>query len=118
MRGDEARVVDSFCEWLEREGWDTSREVDGADVVASRATERLIAEAKGRTESLGLDVDTLYGQLLRRMPSEDDPGLRFAVVVPEEGVNSARRVVDRVRDLLKIDIFAVSESGDVRRIAA
>src|SRR4051794_5503992 len=63
--GDEARVVDAFCRWLEAEGWSTTPEVEFADALAERGSERLYIEAKGRTSSAGLDVDTLYGQLLR-----------------------------------------------------
>jgi len=61
-----------------------AREVEFADVYAERGVERLYAEAKGRTAAIGLDVDTLYGQLLRRM---NNPGtttryriLRFTAV--------------------------------------
>jgi hypothetical protein len=78
MIGDERRVVDAFCSHLESEGWSTSREVDFCDVVAERGPDEILyAEAKGRTKAIGLDVDTLYGQLLRRMPIADDrPALR------------------------------------------
>jgi hypothetical protein len=69
MVGDEARVVQAFCVWLAEHGWHTQLEVH-VDVVADRGNQRLYAEAKGRTAALGLDVDTLYGQLLRRMPTD------------------------------------------------
>jgi hypothetical protein len=42
--------------------------------------ERLHLEAKGRTTSAGLDVDTMFGQLLRRMTDET---ARHGVVVPD-----------------------------------
>jgi hypothetical protein len=67
MHGDEKRVVDAFVAWLQNEGWTAEKEVNFADVFARRGDERLYAEAKGRTSEIGLDVDTLYGQLLRRM---------------------------------------------------
>lgn len=41
--------------------------MDFLDIYAERGQERLYAEAKGRTSEIGLDVDILYGQLLRRM---------------------------------------------------
>jgi hypothetical protein len=50
---------------------------------AERDGDTLYAEAKGRTSLVGLDIDTLYGQLLRRMPL-DESNARFAVVVPVE----------------------------------
>src|SRR5215211_1360099 len=63
MVGDEARVVQAFCVWLVEHGWETQLEVEHVDVVANRAEQRLYAEAKGRTSAVGLDLDTLYGQL-------------------------------------------------------
>ena len=103
-------MVASFCAWLEREGWTVQREVEWADVVAVRAGSTLVAEAKGRTSSAGLDVDTAYGQLLRRMTTED-PGTRYAVVVPTEALNAVLRVPHRIRAQLKIDVYEVSDSG-------
>ncbi len=47
----------------------------------ARGDERLFAEAKGRTAAMGLDIDTMYGQLLRRMPPQAT-SVRFAIVVP------------------------------------
>jgi hypothetical protein len=85
MRGDEIRVVDAFCQWLETEGWHVQREVDWVDVAAERHGQRLYAEVKGRTASPGLDVDTAYGQLLRRM-KEDAEGAVFAMVVPQAAI--------------------------------
>jgi hypothetical protein len=73
MRGDERRIVDAFAAWLEAGGWQVRREVDFCDLVASRKRETLYVEAKGRTAAIGLDVDTLYGQLLRRMPIARTP---------------------------------------------
>lgn len=117
MRGDEARVVAAFCAWLERDGWRVQREVDFCDVIAERDGERLYAEAKGRTSALGLDVDTMYGQLLRRMPLLDDPVGSFAVVVPTEAVKAALRVPPRVREALRVRVFAVDEDGGVAEVS-
>ena len=55
------------------------------DVVAHRGNETIYAEVKGRTKSRsGAGLDTLYGQLLRRMPAEEagERNVRFAVVIP------------------------------------
>lgn len=57
MRGDEERVIASFCAWLESEGWSVEREISFVDVLARRDCVSLYAEAKGRTTSPGLDVD-------------------------------------------------------------
>lgn len=115
MRGDEARIVRTFTRWLEQQGWEDIRtEVEWCDVVALRDGVTLFAEAKGRTTAIGLDVDTLYGQLLRRMPQDPDPTVRFAVVVPAgSGAQSALRVPARLRNALGIDVYSVSVDGDV-----
>jgi len=118
VRGDEERVVRAFCAWLREHGWTVEREVKYTDVVARRGDERLYAEAKGRTAAIGLDVDTLYGQLLRRMPNEAVGEARFAVVVPEEAVAAALRVPDRVRELLQVSAFAVRADDAVRLVSS
>lgn len=115
MRGDEVRIVDAFCSWLEGQGWAIRREVEFVDVLAEKDGERIYAEAKGRTTAPGLDIDTLYGQLLRRMPPEEVGTARFAVVVPSGSVHLAERVPSRVRDLLRISIFTVDEQGNVEQ---
>ena len=116
MRGDEERVIAAFCQWLRDRGWVPEREVGFADVVAARGEERLVAEAKGRTQAVGLDVDSCYGQLLRRISDEGDPCTRYALVVPEAGRAAALRVSPRVRALLGITVYVVSDSGQVDEI--
>jgi hypothetical protein len=115
-RGDEARIVQAFCAWLEGEGWQVEREVAFVDVVATRDGVRLYAEAKGRTTSPGLDVDTMYGQLLRRMPADDLESHHFAVVVPDVALPAALRVPQRVRTLLGIKVFAVDANNQVAEV--
>ena len=105
----------AFCDWLTHQGWTVTREVDFVDVLAERAGERLLAEAKGRTASPGLDVDTMYGQLLRRMAPPDEH-VRYAVVVPDSAMAAAARVPAHVRDLLRIDVYAVSEAGEISQV--
>jgi hypothetical protein len=70
-------------------------------------------------EPPGAGLDTLYGQLLRRMPAEEvgDPNTRFAVVVPTGAEAAALRVSRRVRDLLRIDVYAVSDDRQVEKLA-
>ncbi|MEM5406203.1 hypothetical protein [Paraburkholderia unamae] len=117
MRGDEKRVVDAFCAFLISEGWSVRTEANHVDVVATRNGHHLYAEAKGRTGKNGpLDVDTLYGQLLRRMPDAEVGRARFAVVVPEEMLRAAARVPSRVRALLNIEIYSVTDGNEVNRL--
>src|SRR3954447_12470608 len=104
-------VVPAFRRWLETEGWETETETGFVDVVARRGTETIYAEVKGRTKSRpGAGLDTLYGQLLRRMPAEevDNSTTRFAVVIPAGAETAALRVPKRVRDVLRIDIYSAS----------
>jgi hypothetical protein len=114
VRGDELRVVDVFAAWLKSEGWEVRREVEFVDIMATRNGEILYAEAKGRTAAVGLDVDTMYGQVLRRMRDES-AGARYAVVVPTEAVTAALRVPAWVRDLLAVAVYEIAETGAVRR---
>jgi len=109
-------VVPAFRRWLEAQGWTTEAEKGYIDVVARRGNETIYAEVKGRTKGRpGAGLDTLYGQLLRRMPATevDDSGTRFAVVVPAGSEAAALRVPSRVRELLRIDVYVVSDEGDV-----
>ena len=96
--------------------WTVETEKDYIDVVAQRGAEKLLAEVKGRTKSgRGGGIDSLYGQLLRRMPAEEvgEATTRFAVVVPDSSEKAALRVPKRVRDALRIDIYTVTDSGQV-----
>lgn len=113
MIGDEARVVEAFCAWLEARGWSVEREQAFVDVLATRGADRIFAEAKGRTTSPGLDVDTLYGQLLRRLPGDAVGRDVFAVVVPDVAVRFAERVPAEVRAALNIHVYGVAENGAV-----
>jgi hypothetical protein len=113
---DEARIVRAFSQWLEADGWKVETEKEYIDVVAERGDERLLAEVKGRTTSRpGAGVDTLYGQLLRRMPPEEvgEARTRFAVVVPDSARPAALRVPKRVRDALRIDVYTVGDDDHV-----
>ncbi len=106
-------VVRAFRGWLESAGWTVETEVDHCDVVATRGPERLYAEAKGETASRGLDVDTLYGQLLRRMRDEDGEETRYGVVVRPDCQPHALRVPEAVRRVLRIDVYSVARDGGV-----
>ena len=87
-------------------------EVGWADIVATRDGDTLFAEAKGTTASAGLDVDTAYGQLLRRM--RDDEATSYAIIVPRKAVSSALRVPDHVLTKLSASVYSVDGDGTVR----
>lgn len=103
----------AFVEYLRARGWDVLTEnIDFTDVVARRGAETIVAEVKGHTTSAGLDVDTLYGQLLRRMTNPNEE-TRYALVVPDSMRGVVERVPASVRDLLDIDVWLVDESSQV-----
>ena len=110
--GKESEVVKVFADWLVGQGWSVHTEVAGVDVVAERDGEHLVAEAKGITSSPGLDIDTGYGQLLRRMT--DLGRTSYAIVVPEKLVRVASRVPAEVRTQLNIRLFGVDMDDLVR----
>ncbi len=110
--GREHEVEAVFVRWLEGAGWEVTTQRDYADVVAERAGERLVAEAKGITSSAGTDLDTLYGQLLRRMTPSDDV-TRYAVVVPDRLIPVALRVPAVVREQLNIRVYGVAMDDTV-----
>ncbi|MFF3457859.1 hypothetical protein ACFYXH_26755 [Streptomyces sp. NPDC002730] len=113
---DEDRVTDAFRRWLVAEGWTPVAPTDpDADIEAIRGVERLIGEAKGRTTDRGTDTGIAYGQLLRRMigGSRDT---RYAIIVPTSSVWHAERVPATVRDLLRIDLYEVTDDGAVKQL--
>lgn len=117
-RGDERAVVEGFAAWLTGQGWSVRFEENWWDICADYGDQHMYVEAKGKTSSPGLDVDTAYGQLIRRMPAEDDPSVSYALVVREEpkSVRAALRVPIRVRRVLRIRVFAVADTGHVREL--
>lgn len=118
MIGDETVVVDQFAAWLSAGNWKVDREVDFIDIVAERDGLRLLADASGGGEAPGVDLDIDYGQLLRRMPEEDDPGIQYAIVVRDEprSVRDVLRVPEWVREMLRIALYAVADNGAVRQL--
>lgn len=111
----EAAVEAAFVRHLLERGWDVSTDkADHVDVVARRGAEHIVAEVKGTTASAGLDVDTAYGQLLRRMVDRSE-GTRFAIVVPESARRAALRVPADIRKRLDIDVWIVNDFGTVEQ---
>jgi hypothetical protein len=113
----EAEVQAAFVLHLIERGWDVRTDnPDYTDVIAKRGAERLVAEVKGDTSSPGLDIDTAYGQLLRRM--DGDEMTDYAVVVPERARAAALRVSESVRRRLNVTVFVVDDLGRVHRMEA
>ena len=112
-RGSEAPVEAAFKHWLVDQGWALIDDAASwADVIAERDGERLVGEVKGHTgSSTGLDVDTMFGQLLRRMT----PGAAtvWAVIVPTRSLNAVLRVPLEVRQRLAIRVFEVRDNDEV-----
>jgi hypothetical protein len=115
---DEDRVTDAFRTWVLTQGWTPVPPTDRwTDLEAVRGSERLICEAKGRTSEKGIDTDIAYGQLLRRM-THDQPGTRYALVVPSSSVKAAERVPAQVRERLRIDVYEVTDDNQVRQLTS
>ena len=116
MSGDEARLARDFSGWLSSQGWVVRTDTEFVDIVAEKDGRRLYVEVKGATAAPGLDVDTAIGQLVRRMPSEADQSVSFALVVRDEpgSVDAAGRAPQRILDLLGMALYAVDEDGGVR----
>lgn len=112
-RGSEAPVERAFKLWLQQEGWRLINDTGSwADVIAERGNERLIGEVKGHTgSSTGLDVDTMFGQLLRRM--EPGKATTWAVIVPTRSLRAVLRVPLQVRQVLGIRVFEVQDDDTV-----
>jgi hypothetical protein len=116
-KGGELIIQNLFENWLVGRGWTLAAERGWVDVDAQHPDgRRLLAEVKGPTSSPGLDVDTAYGQLLRRTGEVALPKTRFGIVVPESSLKAALRVPERVRQVLAVDVFAVSSSELVQQI--
>ena len=110
----EPEVQDAFAKYLIEHGWEVKTDNDDyTDVIAWRGDELLVAEVKGTTSAPGLDVDTAYGQLLRRMRDRPET-VRYALVVPDSARMSALRVSDEVRRRIGIDVWTVDEAGNVQ----
>lgn len=111
----EAEVRARFANYLQENGWDVPPTPRGdfpdVDAAHRETGVRLVAELKGHTGSKGTDVDTLYGQLLRRMGPEPDPATRYALVVPETLRWHVERVPEHVRAALRIEVWLVSDDG-------
>jgi hypothetical protein len=112
-RGSEAPVELAFKHWLEIEGWRLIDEAGSwADVIAERGDERLIGEVKGYTGgNTGLDIDTMFGQLLRRMTP--DAATTWAVIVPTRSLTAVLRVPADVRRRLGVRVFEVRDDDKV-----
>jgi hypothetical protein len=112
-RGSEAPVELAFKRWLQATGWTLINEPGSwADVIAERGKERLVGEVKGHTTgNTGLDMDTMFGQLLRRM--KPGAATTWAVIVPTRSLTTVLRVPLEVRRTLGIRVFEVRDDDEV-----
>ena len=107
-----------FAGWLSSQGWVVRTDTEFVDIVGEKDGRRLYVEVKAATTAPDLDVDTAIGQLVRRMPSEPDQAVSFALVVRDEppSVEAAGRAPQRILDLLGMALYAVDEDGGVRQL--
>ena len=112
----EAEVQAALVAHLLERGWDvTTENADFTDVVARRGVERIVAEVKGHTSAADTDLDTAYGQLLRRM-TDANADATFVLAVPEVHGTAAARVPVTVRRVLGIEVWLVPEVGSLHRM--
>jgi len=111
-------VARDFAGWLSSQGWVVRTDTEFVDIVAEKDGRRIYVEVKAATTAPDLDVDTAIGQLVRRMPSEPDQAVSFALVVRDEppSVEAAGRAPQRILDLLGMALYAVDEDGGVRQL--
>ena len=113
MHMTEKQVEKAFAAYLRGDGWDVStKNRDYVDLLAKRGAEVIVAELKGHTSSPGLDVDTGYGQLLRRIDPQVS-GVRYALVVPASMRYHVTRVRKGVRARLGVELYVIEDDGAV-----
>ena len=117
--GSQATVIEIFSNWLADQGWECEKLPPRGDYPAIDARHpdgrRLVVEAKGFSRDAGADLDSGYGQLLRRMKGEPDTA--YALVVAKTVVRFAQRVPPEVRSGLGISVYTVDANGNVELVA-
>lgn len=109
----ESEVEAALVAHLLERGWDvTTANPDHTDVIARRGAELIIAEVKGHTSDAGTDLDTGYGQLLRRM-TDANADATFVLAIPESLRAAAARVPARARRKLGVEVWLVPDVGPV-----
>lgn len=107
----EAAVNSIFAAWLESQGWMVDRSAFDADIVARRGETELRVEVKGDASDRGIDEDTSYGQLLRRMVPNAQ--VQYALVGHSGAMDLLERVPAFVRWRLGVGLYEVTDDGHV-----
>jgi hypothetical protein len=103
----------AFLAWTDTNGLTPQPRRDHEDAVMADDYGVVTAKAKSATSSVGLDIDTTFGQLLRRAHPDHPSTTHCAVVVPASVESAALHVDATVREQLRIDLYVVGDDGVV-----
>jgi hypothetical protein len=89
---------------------------DLVDLVCQKNTEKWFIEAKGQTESIGVDFNTGLGQILKQMT---DPSYTYGIAVPntDKFLFQVGKVPKRVCHVLNLHWILVNEQGVIQIIS-
>lgn len=89
-------------------------QIGHVDVFAERGEQTLTAEVKGRTAAIGLDADTARAAAAPHDQKPTRTLVRRRRPQPD-ALQATLRVPTDVRDTLHIDVYEVTDAGDVHQ---
>jgi hypothetical protein len=117
-----AHLTNAFAKWLEERGWEDVIHAPGpgADIIARRGDETLIAEVKPSGSQPAVMSGLTQLQSYVEAAAERRPHVRGALVIPRitlDALSEAHHLA-RVAELKHVlEVYAVDADGDVERVA-